>query len=298
LYPAETAILNLPDGRSLACDVHGPGDGYPVFYFHGAPSARNEVDFFGLPGIASDVGIRLIAPDRPGLGGSSFQQDRRILDWPADVVAIADYLGVERFSVLGYSGGGPYALACAQQIPERLASVVLVSSTGPHEVGGLTDNINSSSLRFMQLCANRPVLGALASRSMGFMARRFPGRLIAGAVSSLPEPDARLMSDPEIGLKFARLVSEAARNGGRGPQHDTALMVRPWGLDLGSISLPVQIWHGEEDRNAPVVMGQWLAKQLPDARLHLFPGEGHLSLFAHHASEILRGSIPPGAMSS
>jgi pimeloyl-ACP methyl ester carboxylesterase len=130
-------------------------------------------------------------------------------------VAIADHFGIERFSVLGYSGGGTYALACAQKIPERLGTVILVSSTGPHDVGGLTDDINSNSLQFMQLCANRPVLGALASRSMGFMARWFPGRLIAGEVSSLPEPDARLMSDPEIGLKFARLVSEAARNGGR-----------------------------------------------------------------------------------
>jgi pimeloyl-ACP methyl ester carboxylesterase len=249
---ATTQSITLPDGRILAYDIHGADGGRPLFYFHGAPSARVEAEFFDLPRVADSLGIHLIAPDRPGLGFSDYQPGRRVLDWPADVLALADHLGFERFAVLGYSGGGPYALACARMLPERLTSVTLVSSTGPHDVPGLTDGINPNSLRFMRMSVERPRLNRLIARIMSLTARLAPERFAAQAISSLPDPDARFMSAEGRSTSFARLVRESARQGGRGPQHDTALMVSRWDIDLESIEIPVQIWHGEEDRNAPL----------------------------------------------
>ena len=285
---AKPVFLTLSDGRVIACDVHGPGDGVPLLYFHGAPSSRIETEFLELPGIVEKLGIRLIAPDRPGLGLSDYQRRRTVLDWPHDVESIARHFELDRFSILGYSGGGPYALACAQMMPGRLDDVVPVSSTGPHEVPGLTSTIDPNSLQFMQMCADRPVPARLLVRAMAMTARYFPERMAAQAVTALPEPDARVMDDPEHGAGFARLVAEAARRNGRGAQLDTALMVRPWGIDYQQISVPIRMWHGEEDRNAPVAMGRYLASQIPEVDATFVPGEGHLSLMFRHAEDILR----------
>ena len=103
----------LQDGRRLGYDEYGPPDGKPLFYFHGTPSSRKDWPALGNQGLPEKLGVRVIVADRPGMGLSDFQPERRIADWPADVVALADTLELERFSVLGYSGGGPYAVACA-----------------------------------------------------------------------------------------------------------------------------------------------------------------------------------------
>jgi pimeloyl-ACP methyl ester carboxylesterase len=282
-----TELIGLPDGRTLACELHGPANGSPLLYFHGAPSARIEPELFGLPAIASELRIRLIAPDRPGLGQSDYLPRRRISDWPEDVVRVADHFGLDRFSVLGFSGGGPYALACAQQISDRLESVVIVSSTGPHEIPGLTDEINKNSLQFMRMSVERPLFARLISRGMGLTARYFPEKMAEQAIEALPDADARFMREPGNGAMFARMVAESARRNGRGPQLDTALMVRPWGVDLSRIALPVRLWHGTEDRNAPIAMARYLAERLPDCRPTYVTGEGHLSVMARHAREIL-----------
>jgi pimeloyl-ACP methyl ester carboxylesterase len=125
--------LRLATGRLLAYDEHGAVDGTPIFYFHGSPSTRLEWHLFGSEAVARKLKVRVIVPDRPGLGRSDFQPGRRIGDWPADVIALADHLGLARFAVLGYSGGGPYAAACALRIPERLTHVGIVSGTGPFD---------------------------------------------------------------------------------------------------------------------------------------------------------------------
>jgi pimeloyl-ACP methyl ester carboxylesterase len=125
-------------------------------------------------------------------------------------------------------------------------------------------------------------------RVMAFVARRFPDRLVAQATAALPPPDAELMRNPAFGLGFARLVAEAANQGPRGPRLDTALMVEPWGFDPARIEIPVRIWHGEEDRNAPIEMGRYLTETIPGARAMIVPEHGHLSLFYHRADEILR----------
>jgi pimeloyl-ACP methyl ester carboxylesterase len=284
----QTRIMRMPGGRRLAFDEYGPADGVPRFYFHGAPSARIEPLLFDLPALAERNGVRLIAADRPGVGLSDYQRGRTLGAWPVDVAALADHLGLHRFAVLGFSGGGPYALACAARIPDRLLAVGAVSGVGPEDVPGLVEGINRDSLRFMRLSVEKPRVHRLVTLVMALTARFAPRRLLAQAVSALPEPDARFMARPPRGEIFARLVVEVARRGARGAQHDTALMVRPWDIDPARIQVPVQLWHGEEDRNAPIAAGRYLAARIPQAQLATFAGEGHLSLLGNRGEEVLQ----------
>jgi pimeloyl-ACP methyl ester carboxylesterase len=129
-YDALQFRADRPPGQVLFHLTHGPPNSSTIFYFHGSPSSRLEWNLFASEGLAEKLNIRVIAPDRPGLGLSDFQPGRRIGDWPADVIALADDLGVARFAVLGYSGGGPYAASCALKIPERLTRVGIVKRNG------------------------------------------------------------------------------------------------------------------------------------------------------------------------
>jgi pimeloyl-ACP methyl ester carboxylesterase len=280
--------LTLPDGRRLGYDEHGEPSGHPLFYFHGTPSARVEWDVFGMNELAYSLDLRVIAVDRPGMGLSDYQPDRRMSDWPADVSTLADYLGLDRFAVLGYSGGVPYAAACAAMIPERLTRVGLAAVVGPFDQPHLTAGINAQNLRFLYINRDRPRLARVIQRGMALVARFAPDRLVAQATAALPTPDQAVMADPRAGAAFTRMVRESARRGARGPQLDSALMVSPWDFSPADIRIPVYLWHGARDQNASRAMAEYLAAAIADSHLTVYPDDGHLSVMAHHAEEILR----------
>jgi len=275
------------DGRFLSFMSLGDSNGAPVMYFHGTPSSAAEARLFGTSDDIARHGLHLIAIDRPGSAASTFYRGRRILDWASDVGEVADKLGLDRFSVLGYSGGGPYALACAYAIGDRLTSVTTVSGTGPFDVPGATDAIAPDSWRFMQLARARPFASRAVSGVMGLMARWAPQRMIAQAMRALPDPDAAVLREPDLAAAFVRMVYETTHGSPRGAQHDTALMISPWGFDPAAITGRVTVWHGTEDRNAPPAMARWLASRIPDVELHWLDGEGHVSAAAKHAPLIL-----------
>jgi len=229
----------------------------------------------------------VIVPDRPGLGRSDFQPGRRIGDWPADVIVLANHLGLTRFAVLGYSGGGPYAAACALKISERLTRVGIVSGTGPFDQPGLSTGINPASLRFIQLARTKPWRSRITVRLMGFMARWAPGRVIEGTMAAMPMPDREILARPEFQVAYLATIREALRAGTRGAQRDTALMVSPWDFRPEDIRVAVHLWHGEADTNAPLAMGRYMTAAIPSSRPSFYPGEGHLSLLAKRAKEIL-----------
>ena len=279
--------VRLPTGRLLAYDEYGSPDGVPIFYFHGSPSSRLEWALFDGEELANRLNIRVIVPDRPGLGGSEFQSGRRIGDWPADVVALADQLALARFAVLGYSGGGPYAAACALKIPGRLTRVGVVSGTAPFDEPGLSSGIDPANLRFMQLARTRPRLSRLALRLMGLVARFAPRQLVKGAIATLPAPDREMLTRPEFPARFISMIREALRSGPRGAQWDTALMIGPWDFRPQDVPSAVSLWHGEMDRNAPVAMGRYMAAAIPNCRSRFYVCEGHLSLISKYLEEIL-----------
>lgn len=280
--------FTLPDGRKLGYDEHGPSSGKPLFYFHGTPSSRIEFNLVKNEQLLESLNIRVLAPDRPGLGLSDFQPGRRFMDWPRDVTSLADHLGLDRFAILGYSGGGPYAAACALSIPERISRLGIVSGAGPFTEPALVESIPQANLRFLHLSHQRPWLSRMMIRAMGVMTRLAPGSVIDGVRAALPEADLAIINLPGVQQTFLAMVREAMRNGPRGPQHETLLMVTEWDFRPHDIHIPVFLWHGDVDQNTPVAMGHYMADAIPDSQAKFYPGEGHLSLFKKIADEILR----------
>lgn len=279
--------LRLPDGRLLGYDEHGPPQGLPLLYFHGSPGSRLAWRLFVQAELAEEFGLRAIVPDRPGLGLSDLQAARRILDWPADIAALADHLGLDRFAILGYSGGGPYALACALAMPERLTRVGIVSGTAPFDQPGLASSIVPMSLRLLEMSQGQPRLFRMTLRLMGFGARYTPRLAARVAMTAVAPADAALLQQPVFRERFMAMVSDSVRQGPRGTQEEIALMVSPWGFAPQDIRVPIHLWHGEADENAPIAMGRYLAAVIPHSQLTPLPGEGHLSVMARYARTIL-----------
>jgi pimeloyl-ACP methyl ester carboxylesterase len=200
----------------------------------------------------------------------------------------ADQLALARFAVLGYSGGCPYATACALKIPERLTRVGIVSGTAPFDEPGLSSGIDPTSLRLMQLARTKPRLSRLTLRLMGLMARFAPRQVVKGAMATLPAPDQEMLTRPEFQDRFIAMIREALRAGPRGAQWDTALMLGPWDFRLRDVRSAVYLWHGEMDGNAPPAMGRYLAAAIPTCRSCFYTCDDHLSLISKYLEEILK----------
>ncbi len=284
-------VLVLADGRRLGYNEYGLADGKPLFYFHGTPSSRKDWLAVGNKGLPEKLGVHVIVPDRPGIGLSSFQPGRRIGDWASDVVALADALAMERFAVFGYSGGGPYALACAQNIPHRLTTVGVAAGEGPADQPGIYEGINPQALQFMRTAREKPWQFRLMWSIVCAMTRYAP-RLLArrgGFFTGLPEADKAVTQKyPELEKALYDAMVESVRSGTRGPQWDAALAVSPWDFPIGDISIPVYLWQGECDRNVSPAAGHYFARAIPQCHATFLPGEGHISLVVNHLEEILR----------
>jgi pimeloyl-ACP methyl ester carboxylesterase len=280
----------LADGRRLGYDEYGCENGKPLFYFHGTPSSRKDWRTLGNEGLPEKLGVRVISADRPGMGLSDFQPGRRIGDWPADVAALADALGIERFAVLGYSGGGPYVAACALKIPQRLNAAGIAAGEGPADQPGIYDGINPQALQFMVLAREKPLQFRLMWGMVSTVARYAP-RLLArrgGFFTGLPEADkAVTLKHPELAQALYAAMIESVHGGTRGPQWDAALAVSPWDFPIDRIAVTVHLWQGECDLNVPSATGRHLARTIPRCQATFLPGEGHVSLAVNHLEQIL-----------
>ncbi len=282
--------FQLPNGRNLGYDEHGSSIGKPLFYFHGSPSSRVESRLYVNEELLQSLNVHLIAVDRPGMGLSDFQHNRRILDWSQDVVALANHLNIDQFSILAYSLGGPYGLACAFSIPQRLHKVGIVSGAALFTDPELVKNINEGTRRFLTMPREKPMLSRLFLWMMlSFMPRVAPNRFIAQANSLLPEPDRPIVAE-DIAFQrgFLHMMREAMKQGIRGAHYESLLSITDWGFRLQEIKIPIQIWHGDADQNIPVEMARFAAKAIPNCEAKIHPNEGHLSLFKKHVEEIIR----------
>lgn len=281
--------FQLPDGRRLGYDERGVSDGKSLFYFHGSPSARVESNLYVTEDLLQSLNVRMIAVDRPGMGLSDFQANRLLLDFPNDILALANHLNLERFSILAYSLGGPYGLASAFAIPQRLNKVGIVSGAALFTESELVKNVNAGTQRFLNLPRENPFASRLFLGMLGIMARIAPNRFVAQANSLLPAPDRDIvLSNPDFRAGFIRMVREAMRQGARGAYHESLLTITDWGFRLQDIQIPILLWHGEDDKNIPVEMARYAASAVPKCEAKFYPNEGHLSLFKKHAEEIIR----------
>jgi pimeloyl-ACP methyl ester carboxylesterase len=254
-------------------------------YFHGFPGSRLEGR------LAADAarrrGLRLVAPDRPGFGASTLQPRRTLAGWAADVRSLADALGLERFSVVGVSGGGPHALACAAGLPERVAGVAVVAGPGPLAPKAATRGMFALNRVLLGLARRWPRLARgvidLAARGI----RRHPGRYLAHMLAGAPEPDRSVLSDPDYQSVVLASTAEALRQGGAGVAWEVTLLARPWDFDLHRIAARVDLWQGGADRIVPPAMMERLLVALPRGVPHRCPREGHLSLIVRHLDRVL-----------
>jgi pimeloyl-ACP methyl ester carboxylesterase len=286
--------VKLRDGRALAYVEYGAPDGKPVFYFHGHPGSRRDWSAFDSGDAASDLDARIIAIDRPGHGLSDFKRDREILDWPDDVTELADALGLSQFAVLGVSGGGPYAAACAFKIPERLSATAIVSGMGPAHAPGSRDGL---AWRF---AAGRPaVVRSLVLTVMSLGLRYQPEKFVAQVGDAMEGADhALLLAEPELAKDIIELsFIEAFRGGIRGVRHDARLYARPWGFQPQDIEVEVHLWHGREDKNVPVSVGSYMSHAIPNCHARFIEDQGHFSLAYNRMREILAVLVADGGTS-
>ncbi|MCP4760180.1 MAG: alpha/beta hydrolase [archaeon] len=282
--------MQLKDGRKFSYSESGEPNGKPIFFLHGIPGSRLDYNIFKFLNLKMKA--RIITPDRPGLGLSTFQSKRQVLDFPNDLNELADHLGLEKYSLLGYSAGGAYALACIFKYPSRIYKCGLVGSIGPKDF-------------------NPPIV----KRIKEALLLRFIIRIIKKKnndikllenflVEKLPlffpfKEDRKLLTSPDFSQErkatytLTKTVMEYASQGKKGPLHESFITSRPWGFKIRDIipEIPIHIWHGEEDGNVNISSSKLIQERLPHCETNFLPGEGHMTIWENHGEKILEKLI-------
>ena len=283
--PELLETVKLSDGRSLSYASFGDPAGKPVFYFHGFPGSRFEPQSNHEAYLKA--GIRLLALDRPGMGESTRKSKRKLLDWPDDVVEVAKILNLEKFSVLGVSGGGPYALACARAIPGYLDKVTVACGLGPMDAPNATSGMMLSNRILFRYGRFFPPLLRL---SVFLMVRQLSSKPVKGFekfVEGLPEPDRLVLSEPEAQEFVLASAVEGVCQGGGPLLEEIRIYSKLWGFKLDDLNVPISLFQGEVDIDVPASMARYQAELIPDCELNLYPTDGHFSLLVNHIDEII-----------
>jgi pimeloyl-ACP methyl ester carboxylesterase len=243
-----TIFVRSADGRQLAVRVSGNPTGHPVVYLHGTPGSR--VGPLPLMRVLYELGVRLISFDRPGYGGSDRRPGRRVADVAQDVEAIADQLGLDPFAVVGRSGGGPHALACAALLPGRVTRAGALVSLAPWEAEGLDwfAGMSESNVREFTAARSEPELLTTTLAQVAGRVQADPTSLVPTLGPEMPEADRRVVADD-----------------------DNLAFCMPWGFEVSDIHVPVLLWHGENDVFSPAAHTRWLAERIPGAESWVGP---------------------------
>jgi pimeloyl-ACP methyl ester carboxylesterase len=262
------------DGSVIAVEVAGKPDGVPVLLCHGLADSRLSAHQFTH--VAAELGLRVIAPDRPGSGGSDPRRLRRLADWAQDAALVLDAMEVESAAVAGISAGGPFAAACAATIPGRVRSLILISALGPPvwPIGGMATGERLS----LEVARRAPGFGGWFLGWLAALARTNPRMFLRLATSELPGADRQALGEAGMRDAFLANYTEAFRRGTQGVAQDLRLLSQPWGFQLASISVPTSVHHGEADTTVPPEHARLYAEAIPGAQLHLYPGHGHFSI--------------------
>jgi pimeloyl-ACP methyl ester carboxylesterase len=269
----DTRITRLRDGRDLAWVEVGPEDGTPVLAFHGTPGSRLQLSFDAAA--PRESGVRLIVPDRPGYGLSTYHRKRRLIDWADDVAQLATHLDLDHFAVVGLSGGGPHALVCGALLPDRVRAVGVVAGVGPALDRGSEADMMPVNQVLTRLARRAGWSAIPLFSAMTVAGRRWPGQLVERMTQQLPAADAEVLRRPDVRAAFVDDLVRAPRTAGKAAAQDFALFTRDWGFRLEDITVPVHFWQGDADRNVPPAHAERQAAAVPGAVLHRCPGEGH-----------------------
>lgn len=298
---AEATTFLLPDGRTLAYSVYGSSredTGYPlVFYFHSFPGCRLECALWERS--AQKLGLCLVAVDRPGMGLSTFHENRTIGNWSDDILALANHLHIQEFGVLGVSGGAPYVLACLKNIPcHRLKAAASVSGLYPCTLGTAGMTLKNRILLWVSPWAPN-LVAKFMDLTLGWAARdqahpeKFTRRFKADLLGdNKPNVDLhclqRVLDDPTLWVPVFESVRGSMSVSSRGNAWEAALFGWDWGFKLSDVEArKLVIWHGALDANVPVRMADKAAGMLRGARYERLDEHAHCSLLFSHSEEIL-----------
>lgn len=281
-----TNLLTLPDERRLAYAEYGEPGGHPVLYFHGGGTSRLEPLLLGDEAFAR-LGLRLIAPDRPGIGRSDFQPNRGFSDWTQDITCLADALELDKFSVLGVSSGGGYVAACAAKIPNRLQSAVIASGAWEFKTANLLKHKRWGLVLITYLPWLYRASMKLTQRSLNGP----PDKLLKTLEKTLPAADYAVLKSPGQIEKSCAALNEGLRSGTRGTAYDLRLYFKEWDFGLDEIRMPLTLFYGEEDKNVPLELVKQTAAMLPTAKLVMYPNEGHISVVVNQIDAIAKALL-------
>lgn len=262
------------DGSVIAVEVVGEPDAAPVLFCHGLADSRLSARLFAPA--AGELGLRIVAPDRPGTGRTDPRRLGRLVDWVQDAALVLDALAGGPAALLGVSGGGPFAAACAAAIPGRVRSLTLVSSLGLP--GWSTRGMAPGERLSLEIARRAPAFGGWFLGRLAGLGRRSPRLFLRLSTSEMPDTDRQALGQPGGRDPFLASYLEAFRRGDGGVAQDLRVLTRPWGFDLGSITVPTLIHHGEADTTVPPQHARLLAEAIPGAELRLYPGQGHFSM--------------------
>ena len=279
--------LTTPDGRQLEyLDTGSAGSAGTLLFHVGTPNCAAEFSLIAEP--AAELGLRMVTYSRPGYGRSGEQLGRSVADTVADAATVLDQLGVWKFVTLGWSGGGPHALACAALLPDRCRAAATLAGAGPYGVPGLEflagmDEANVEE--FGAALAGFDELDGYLRGLQGELAGVTGESVVAGLAGLLSEVDKQALTG-QLADEMAAVMRRTMAAGIAGWRDDDLAFVRDWGFQPAEIAVPVSVWQGAQDRMVPFAHGRWLAEAIPGARAHLYPDEGHISL-ACQAGSIL-----------
>jgi pimeloyl-ACP methyl ester carboxylesterase len=282
--------VHRPDGRVLDVLTIGPAGGLPLVFHHGTPGGI--ASYGPMTSAAAGRGLRIVLYARPGYGGSTAQPGRLVADAAGDVAAILDQLGARQFVTVGWSGGGPHALACARLLAGRCTAAATLASVAPYAADGLDwlagmaqDNVSE----FTATLAGEDELTTLLTEVAPLMTE-LTGESMAEGIGDLASPTDKQALRDGLGDYVADMFRTGLRPGIAGWRDDDLAFVRDWGFPLGAQGemAPVSLWQGDEDRMVPYAHGQWLAARIPATRTHFSHGTGHMNVpFADVFDELL-----------
>jgi pimeloyl-ACP methyl ester carboxylesterase len=283
-----TRVLATPDGRQLEVLTAGPDDGLPLIFHNGTPGGL--VAFPAMVAEAAARRLRTVMYARPGYGGSSGQTGRRVADAAADVAAVLDGLGARQFVTAGWSGGGPHALACAALLPARCLAAASLAGVAPAQAAGLDWTAGMAPENITEFDAagqGKIALTAFLEETAPGL-RQVSGQQIAEEMGGLISAADRAVVTAEFAEYLAESFRAALHAGIAGWRDDDIAFLSDWGFPVEQAgAVPVAVWQGDEDRMVPFGHGAWLAAHIPEARAHLAPGEGHLTLAVRSFGAVL-----------
>jgi pimeloyl-ACP methyl ester carboxylesterase len=273
--------------KTISYEIFGNPNGKPLFICHGLNSSRLEAKL--IESLLSSDDIKVIGIDRAGIGKSSFQKNRTILDFADDIVTIANKLGIRKFSVMGTSAGASYALACAYKIPNRLVSAHIVSGLGPIDEN--LDNLSKDTKGFISLAKKLPwAVKPIFWLFMGRLSQneKKSDQFLKNIIQSLDEIDKDIFKDNKLKNLFVTSCREAYKQGANGVAQDALLAyAAPWGFKLEDIEFQnIYFYNGELDLSIPISMGKMMSNAIANSKLKIYPNDGHLSILANQMSEI------------